>query len=153
MPIIWKELEDYPGYEVSSQGEVRRAYHADGGIKYKTLKPYSLKHYLVVSPSVDGKQQKAYVHTLVCEAFHGPKPDDDYRAVLIDPDKPPTMANVKWMTRQDVSEWRAKKGLPALGGKPKGTKAAPKKAAAAKAKPMPKTEPKAKKQTKAARKK
>lgn len=153
MPIIWKDLEEYPGYQVSSQGAVRREYFSEGGTKYKILKPYALKHYWVVSPSVDGKQKKAYVHTLVCEAFHGPAPSDEHRAVILDRDKAPTLTNVKWMTRQDVVEMLHKQGLPGLGGKPKGLRTTPKKAAAAKAKPMPKTAPKAKKQKKAAHKK
>src|SRR4051812_28631191 len=64
----WREIPEFPQYEVSNHGQVRR-----GG---RTLSPYpEKKDYLRVTLSVNGKRYKKLVHVLVARAFLGPCPD------------------------------------------------------------------------------
>ncbi|WP_319418885.1 NUMOD4 motif-containing HNH endonuclease [Pleurocapsa sp. FMAR1] len=61
---VWKDIEEFPGYQVSSLGNVRS--------KGKLLKPYNCKkNYLSVGLCKDGKRRIVKVHRLVMEAFHG----------------------------------------------------------------------------------
>lgn len=64
---IWRPVEGWPGYEISSHGRVR-------GLRGWILTPRVHTHgYLRVSLCDGaGKVVDAYVHQLVCEAFHGP---------------------------------------------------------------------------------
>jgi hypothetical protein len=79
----WKAVVGYEGlYEVSDQGGMRSLDRTGtrtrkGGIsKGRTLKPFvdSGNGYLSVNLSRDGKARKRTVHTLVLEAFVGPRP-------------------------------------------------------------------------------
>lgn len=66
----WRTITDYPMYEVSDAGEVRRK-----GSK-KPLKPFvdRLQEYARVTLYRDGeKRRKVMVHVLVMEAFVGRK--------------------------------------------------------------------------------
>lgn len=79
---IWKDLENYPGYSVSSAGRVRsnprRIWNGHGYFvsKEKLLKPNPLaKGYLQVDLKVDKKRHPRQIHRLVAEAFI-PNPND-----------------------------------------------------------------------------
>lgn len=66
----WRTITDYPNYEVSDAGEVRRK-----GSK-RPLKPFvdALQEYARVTLYRDGwKRRKVMVHVLVMEAFVGRK--------------------------------------------------------------------------------
>lgn len=79
---IWRPVLTHPGrYEVSSLGRVRVcARKIVRGCVVENLKPILLKtaiggrreNYLRVR--LHNPERHAYVHHLVCEAFHGPKP-------------------------------------------------------------------------------
>lgn len=87
MEEIWKPIEGFEGrYEVSSLGRVKslpRPYWNHNGyamLKERILKPaentYRKTPYLYVGISdSSGKRHSLSVHTLVCKAFHGPKPE------------------------------------------------------------------------------
>lgn len=62
----WKPIPSYPPYEVSEFGDVRRF----GKLLSQSLR----KGYPRVSLSIDGKSTSKAVHTLVAEAFIGPRP-------------------------------------------------------------------------------
>jgi hypothetical protein len=68
--IEWKKVPSVPGYWVSNEGQVKR----DGASQLR--KPYVDKRgYYFVGMKIDGKQCCRSVHSLVAEAFHGPRPD------------------------------------------------------------------------------
>lgn len=92
-----------PGYQASSDGRVRS--------QYVTLKAHvNRTGHLLVNPSVNGKQTPVGVHRLVCEAFHGPCPED-YECGHLDGDptnnKP---ENLRWITRLENQRHRALHG-------------------------------------------
>lgn len=67
----WKEIQNYPDYIVSSDGEVASRKSPN----LKILKPHSRKNgYLSVELCVDGDSRKQLVHVLVAETFLGPRP-------------------------------------------------------------------------------
>tara|TARA_Y100001963_G_scaffold129195_1_gene184212 strand:- start:1523 stop:2080 length:558 start_codon:yes stop_codon:yes gene_type:complete len=104
----WKEIKGYEGlYEVSSLGRVKslaREVIGYGGSTYMTkervLKPGG-KRYLQVVLSKSGTRSTYRVHTLVIEAFIGPKPTgDDYTVDHINRDKKDNrVENLRWATR------------------------------------------------------
>jgi hypothetical protein len=65
---VWLETR-HPGYWVSSLGRVR-------GRKGHILRPQvKREHHTVNVYTVDGSVKTIYVHILVCETFHGPRPE------------------------------------------------------------------------------
>jgi hypothetical protein len=82
MEHTWKAVRGYEGcYEVSDQGAVRslpRATRGRGGkprvSRGTVLKAYALNGYLLVSLHKFGEGETRYVHSLVAEAFIGPRP-------------------------------------------------------------------------------
>lgn len=83
-----------PGYSVSSNGDVWS--HKSG----RWLTSRDDRGYRIVTLSVDGKGFTPYVHTLVCYAFHGRKPQLGYVVRHLDGD--PTN-NVWWNVRWGTS--------------------------------------------------
>lgn len=79
----WKEIPDFPGYEVSDQGRVR-SYHCapgyGGGMKLCDIPKKILRHdidqdgYHRVYPYRNGKREKRGIHVLVLLTFIGPCP-------------------------------------------------------------------------------
>ena len=75
----WRQIDGWPGYEVSDAGEVRswkvcrRDPHA---VLPRILTPHRLPYgYLLVKLKDRGAKKNAYIHHLVAEAFHGLRPD------------------------------------------------------------------------------
>ena len=81
MKEMWLQIEDYPGYEVASTGRVRsvdRQVTTGSGIRRyagKIIAPTRNQHghLKVALRSSQGKVYR-YVHSLVAEAFIGPRP-------------------------------------------------------------------------------
>lgn len=78
---IWKPIDGFDGYEVSSVGEVR-CWNSQNGkgarvAEPRLLKPslFAGKPYLRVTLFKDGKRHMKRVHHLVLEAFVGPCPE------------------------------------------------------------------------------
>ena len=71
-PEAWKVCADYPAYEVSSLGRVRRR-SAVRGKPPCILKPWANNKlgYQVVGLRLEGKTIRVFVHRLVGKAFHG----------------------------------------------------------------------------------
>jgi hypothetical protein len=71
---IWKQIEDYPGYEASNFGRVRRWHrwaNKDGIITYTLLKPNKLykKNYYMMRMSKNAKQYTFLLHRLIARTF------------------------------------------------------------------------------------
>ena len=68
---VWKPVRQSEGHEVSDQGRIRNA------VTKRIVKPFTDKHqeYDRVTLYENGAKVKRMVHTLVAEAFIGPKPD------------------------------------------------------------------------------
>lgn len=79
--IEWRPIPGYPDYEASSEGDIRslpRRHRLTGGpIGGRVLKQHVRADNGRPQVEVwrDGKRRVARVHVLVCEAFHGPRPD------------------------------------------------------------------------------
>ena len=90
MSEAWKPIKGYADYEVSSRGRVRsvrrRQVVASGrGRQYeRTLESYILtpnngsRGYFLVTIRRKNKPKTVTIHSLVCSAFHGPRPSDDH---------------------------------------------------------------------------
>ncbi|WP_010545222.1 NUMOD4 motif-containing HNH endonuclease [Sphingomonas elodea] len=89
MAEIWRPVPGWEGYyEASSEGRVRsldrevrfrnsRGTEVRRVLKGRVLKPHKNEGrggYLSINLSVDGVINHREVHTLVCAAFHGPRP-------------------------------------------------------------------------------
>lgn len=83
-PEEWRPVVGWPGYEVSTRGRVRsvervvlRRNGTGQTIRGRVLKPATMKKsgHLQVSLSHDGARRTYCVHTLVLEAFVGPRPE------------------------------------------------------------------------------
>jgi hypothetical protein len=101
--IAWRTIPDFPSYEVSEFGEVRRATRARTSPAGKQLNPNLAKRgYLVVSLVGDQGPKSRTIHRLVCEAFHGPCPPDKEQAAHIDGDRLNNhFSNLRWATRSE----------------------------------------------------
>lgn len=94
----WKQIVDFPTYEVSNAGEIRN-------VKTKQmLKPFvdGKGRYLQVTLCNKGKMKKALVHRLVAEYFvKNPKPDEFLEVNHIDYNiKNNNYENLEWTSRK-----------------------------------------------------
>lgn len=90
----WKACPGYPGYSVSSSGQIRN--DSTGRV---LAKPKNHDGYAVVTLMKNGTKHSAYVHDLVARAFHGSKPKgQDVRHKDTDKDDN-TAANTAYGTR------------------------------------------------------
>lgn len=97
MDEIWKEIEEYPLYEISNYGRIR---NIKTGRILHTYTDY--KGYQIVTLSKDGTQKTVRVHKLVATAFCE-KYYDDLDVTFIDGDRSNLRAdNLDWWTRSDV---------------------------------------------------
>lgn len=93
------EMRDVVGYEdyyaVTDDGRV----WSKKSQKFMTL--FSLKDgYLRVTLTKEGNSKQVMVHRLVCEAFNGPSPGDDYIVDHIDANRAnPSASNLRWLTK------------------------------------------------------
>lgn len=65
---MMRKIPSFPRYSACENGYIWRYGRI---LKPRMNKPNG---YLAIKPSVDGRQVDAYVHRLVCEAWHGPCP-------------------------------------------------------------------------------
>ena len=67
----WKDIEGFPGYQVSNQGQIRS--HKFG--KVRIMNPGRHRCGCNILLSLDGKKTTFSVHQLVASHFIGPRPD------------------------------------------------------------------------------
>lgn len=101
----WKSVPSFPGWEASSLGRVRRPSAQipmpNGGTKTLCVEA-TFGHYDAKKnrrkQNVNGRV--VWVSVLVCEAFHGPKPDPSLHCLHVDEDSTNNAAdNLEWGTR------------------------------------------------------
>lgn len=103
----WRPVLGFEGaYEVSSIGRVRsldriveRDYHGAFRIRGRMLKSWlSPEGYPRVNLSVNGNRRCYQVHVLVCEAWHGPRPEGMFARHLDDVPAHISPDNLAWGT-------------------------------------------------------
>lgn len=97
----WKKAIDFPEYEVSDLGRVRRVAASKGTYGGKILKPYDSNGYLKVCLISKDRKRKVSVHRLVLETFEG-RPNDKLDCCHgngIRTDN--RLSNLRWATRSE----------------------------------------------------
>jgi hypothetical protein len=133
----WRQIVDWPDYEISSLGRVRRCRDAlwrnakngklyprqragtllTPGINKKTGYPHVTLH------ASGGSKKDINVHTLVCVAFHGPPPSPDHEVAHGDGSRSNNVwTNLRWATHQEnaadmIEHGRTNRGTAAHQGK------------------------------------
>lgn len=101
----WLPVPDFEDlYEVSSEGQIRRVTKSSnnrypaGHILKANPNPNG---YLLVCLSRDGKNKWMYLHSLVCTAFHGPRPSPKMQCCHENGDRLDCReSNLRWDTRK-----------------------------------------------------
>ena len=116
---IWKDIEGFPGYQVSSYGNVRsyRDFHGNITDSYRVLKPLIDKnatkghdYYYVDLYTIDRKSVKKRIHRIVAESFLGKH--DDLVVNHKNGDKHDNnVNNLEWVTIEENSRLAAANGL------------------------------------------
>lgn len=114
--MIWSAVFDAPGYEVSTEGGVRRVFD-DGG--FRTLKAnVGGRGYPVVSLRVGGKTVTKTIHRMVAFAFVGPQPSPKHEVCHNDGNKLNCkVGNIRWGTKEDNAADRLRHGIDQRGAK------------------------------------
>ncbi len=101
----WRAIAEYPDYEVSDEGQVRRVSGGRGAKPGRILRPATTpRGYLIVSLYRDGRSRMRKVHRLLCTAFHGDPPTPKHHAAHDDGDfLNNTPGNVLWKTALENS--------------------------------------------------
>lgn len=108
----WRKVVGFEGlYEVSNQGSVRsldrmtNGPHGPRSIKGRILKPstHSTSGYKLVTLRNSGKDRSTSVHSLMAEAFLGPRPDRNSVVAYIDGNPENTsLDNLAWTSLEMV---------------------------------------------------
>jgi len=106
MQEIWRSIVDCPGYEVSNRGRVRsinrvgvdgRRVH--GRILTGSLSGSTGARLTVRLHRPDGTVAKRYIHSLVLEAFIGPRPRGCVARHINDDGMNNALSNLRWGTK------------------------------------------------------
>lgn len=110
----WREVDGFPGYEVSSLGRARSWRRSASSPRLLSWIPNSTG-YVQVSVSADGRERKQLIHVLVATAFHGPCPEGT-EAAHDDGDKQNNRAgNIAWKTHVENCADRVRHGTQRTG--------------------------------------
>lgn len=100
---MWRVIPSFPDYEASDAGHVRRCRPGARQNAVRPLSPFVEDNgYVSVTLWVDGGTKKAWLHRLVCEAFHGPAPAPNLDAAHGN--------NVRSDNRADNLSWKTRAG-------------------------------------------
>lgn len=111
---IWKDIDGFPGYQISSNGRVRCFRDFHGGITdtFRLLKPLVNKddYYYVDLYTTERKAVHKRIHRLVADTFIGPNPD--LVVNHIDGNKHNNCVNnIEWVTPKINSRLASESGL------------------------------------------
>lgn len=114
MEEVWKDIEGFPGYQVSSNGQIRcfRDFHGNITDKAHLLKPCTNKddYYELTLYTIEHKKVKKRIHRLVADAFLGPRPD--LVVNHINGNKHDNhITNLEWVTPEENSRLASENGL------------------------------------------
>lgn len=112
----WRFIPGWLNYEVSSLGNVRRAFTCRGVPYGRPLKTWRNNRGYVATRLYRYDQQKTfYVHALVCAAFHGPRPHGQTVAHLNGNRADNRASNLQWKTYVDNHADKKRHGTEVLG--------------------------------------
>lgn len=101
----WRVVERFPNYEVSNLGQIKVK---NGRYSGKIRKAFlvsgrpAMGFWDIRHPKYAQRLKWQYIHILVCEAFHGPKPTVDHQVAHYDGDRYNNRAdNLRWATRAE----------------------------------------------------
>ena len=116
---IWMTLDEWPNYDVSNLGNVRRNCHGKGKAEAgRMLKPDTNRDgYEQVRLQNATKSSNVTVHRLVCTAFHGPCPEKHQVAHLDNVRNNNYASNLKWVTSKENCSHRVAAGTNPAGGR------------------------------------
>jgi hypothetical protein len=98
----WTPVDDWPEYEVSTQGRVRRVMPGKGTQVGRTIGYAAAAGYRMATLQSDGRRAREYVHRLVLKAFGPPQPSEKHEVNHIDGDKTNNhIDNLEWVTRSE----------------------------------------------------
>lgn len=116
MNETWKPVVGYEDrYMVSDQGRVFSLFtnHPRSG---RIMQPKSkARGYLTVTLYGDDKRREAQIHALVCEAFHGPKPEGYETLHRNGKSNDNRASNLRWGTHQENADDVIKHGVTLTG--------------------------------------
>jgi hypothetical protein len=123
LPEEWRVIDEFPNYEVSDHGRVRRAVAAlnyKGGIIRPAgfpLRPSpDLDGYLLVRLYQNGKGSMRRICRLVCAAFHGAPPTPKHQAAHNDGNiNNNSSSNLRWATSFENHQDRDRHGTTTRG--------------------------------------
>lgn len=118
MVEVWKEIDNHPLYEVSDQGRVRSWNGMGRAAGTRSRKPRILKLFIEYDgrPHVFlGRGNFFRVCVLVCEAFHGLRPDDMECCHLNGKPADNRSSNLRWDTRKGNAHDRIVHGTQSRG--------------------------------------
>lgn len=95
--IEWKAIPNFPGYEVSTIGDIRSTKYK----KPRILKPRYCKGYRVACLRSEGKTHYVRLARIVLEAFVGPCPDGHEAAHLNGKREDNGVSNLAWVTHKE----------------------------------------------------
>ena len=102
--VEWRPIPDWPEYEVSEDGRVRRAQAGQGAISGRILRPWTNPRtgYLQIGLWRGNRQHRATVHRLVATAFLGPPPTVKHVVAHLDGSRQNNYrANLAWVTQRE----------------------------------------------------
>jgi hypothetical protein len=101
---VWKTIKDYPNYECSSHGRIRRCTAARSTRVGSILKTsLNNKGYPVwATRTVEGKFKLLLVHRIVCKTFHGEAPTEKHQVAHSDGSRTNNhISNLRWATASE----------------------------------------------------
>lgn len=99
----WRTIPDWPKYQASSLGRIRRAIANQGTFAGRLLKSWVNNNGYSVTRLYDRDVEKTlFVHALVCAAFHGPRPSPKMTVAHLNGVRSDNRAeNLQWKTQAD----------------------------------------------------
>ncbi len=99
----WKQIEEWPKYEVSTLGRIRRVYSVTGAklLKPRIMSQLSHRGYRSVMMSDRLRRKRKEVHGFVLKAFIGPRPSGMEACHKDGNGENNRLYNLRWATHAD----------------------------------------------------